>query len=95
MNRETKDYISSLNRDCLPWHRMITAYGTAKKYNDLLDILEQTLDVENWEKCFEDISDFEHQGTMFPPVPFVLVNSALSFWLLMEIKKYLTSSSSR
>lgn len=73
MNRETKDYISSLNRDCLPWHRMITAYGTAEKYNELLDILEQTLDVENWEKCFEDISDFEHQSTMFPPAPFVLV----------------------
>ena len=32
-NKETKDYINNLNQECLPWHRMITAYGTAEKYN--------------------------------------------------------------
>lgn len=69
----TKDYIDSLNRECLSWHRMLTAYGTAKDYNELLEILEQTLDVEEWGECFDNICDFEHQGTMFPPAPFVMV----------------------
>lgn len=73
MDKATKDYINRLNIECIPWHRMFTAYGTAENYDELLSVLEQTLDVDEWNKAFNRISDFEHQSTMFPPAPFALV----------------------
>lgn len=73
MDTATKDYINSLDRRSIPWSRMFTAYGTAEHYNELLSVLEETTDEAHWKKAFNRISDFEHQSTMFPPAPFVLV----------------------
>ena len=73
MDTATRNYIDSLDRKSIPWSRMLTAYGTAEHYNDLLSVLEETTDEMLWEKTFSRISDFEHQSTMFPPAPFVLV----------------------
>ncbi|MBR4455061.1 MAG: hypothetical protein IKS32_02415 [Solobacterium sp.] len=73
MDIETKTYIDGLNSERIPWNRMFTAYGTADHYSELLAVLEQTFDIEEWNKTFNQLSDFEHQSTMFPPAPFVLV----------------------
>ena len=73
MDKATKNYIDSLDRRSIPWNRMFTAYGTAEHYNELLSVLEETTDEVQWKKTFTRISDFEHQSTMFPPAPFVLV----------------------
>ena len=73
MDTATRNYIDSLDRKSIPWSRMLTAYGTAEHYIDLLSVLEETTDEMLWEKTFSRISDFEHQSTMFPPAPFVLV----------------------
>ena len=73
MDEITKSYIESLNSKDIPWERMITAYGIAENYNELLLALEQTDSFEEWKRIFNRISDFEHQGTMFPPAPFILV----------------------
>ena len=73
MDTATKNYIDSLNRRSIPWNRMFTAYGTAEHYNELLSVLEETTDEEQWKKTFNRLSDFEHQSTMFPPAPFALV----------------------
>lgn len=70
---EIRRYSSSLNVEEIPWHRMLTAYGTAEAYSEILPLLAETNDVEEWKQHFEEISDFEHQSTMFPPAPFVLV----------------------
>ena len=73
MDTATKNFIDSLDRRSIPWNRMFTAYGTAEHYNELLSVLEETADEAQWKKTFNLISDFEHQSTMFPPAPFVLV----------------------
>lgn len=73
MDSDTKNYIDGLDRRDIPWNRMFTAYGTAEHYNELLSVLEETTDEELWTKTFNRISDFEHQSTMFPPAPFVLI----------------------
>lgn len=73
MDAETKNYIDSLEVINIPWNRMFTAYGTAGRYAELLSELEQITDVDEWKKTFNRISDFEHQSTMFPPAPFVLI----------------------
>lgn len=73
MDIDTKKYIDSLDIKSIPWNRMFTAYGTAKQYPELLGVLAETRDFEQWKKTFNRISDFEHQSTMFPPAPFVLV----------------------
>ena len=73
MDTAIKNYIDSLDRRSIPWNRMFTAYGTAEHYNELLSVLEETTDEVLWKKTFNRISDFEHQSTMFPPAPFVLV----------------------
>ena len=73
MDTDTKNYIDSLDRRCILWKRMFTAYGTAEHYNELLSVLEETTDEVLWKKTFNRISDFEHQSTMFPPAPFVMV----------------------
>ena len=73
MDTATRNYINSLDRRSIPWNRMFTAYGTAEHYNELLFVLEETTDEALWKKTFNRISDFEHQSTMFPPAPFVLI----------------------
>ena len=73
MDTATKNYIDNLDRKNIPWNRMFTAYGTVEHYNELLSVLEETTDEKQWLKTFNRISDFEHQSTMFPPAPFVLV----------------------
>lgn len=73
MDIEIKNYIDGLDRRSIPWNRMFTAYGTAENYNELLDVLEAGGDFESWKMTFNRISDFEHQSTMFPPAPFVMV----------------------
>ena len=73
MNKETKDYINSLDAKSIPWSRMFTAYGTAEHYPELLSELEQAADIDAWKTAFHRVSDFEHQSTMFPPAPFVLI----------------------
>ena len=40
---------------------------------DLLSELEQIRDIDRWKMVFNRISDFEHQSTLFPPAPFVLI----------------------
>lgn len=68
-----KEYVKSLNINDIPWHRMVTAYGTAEKYPKYLDVLDKMQNIIKMKKAFDKISDFEHQSTMFPPAPFALV----------------------
>lgn len=68
-----REYIDSLEIKNIPWDRMATAYGTAKKYPQYLDVLDKMQDIRKMKKAFDKISDFEHQSTMFPPAPFALV----------------------
>ena len=88
MDTAIKNYIDSLDRSSIPWNRMFTAYGTAERYNELLSVLEETTDEAQWKKTFSRISDFEHQSTMFPPAPFVLV------FLVRILQKHLQDGSS-
>ena len=62
---------------------MFTAYGTAEHYPELLSELEHTRDIDRWKKFFNKISDFEHQSTLFPPAPFVLI------FLVRQLQKLL------
>ncbi len=73
MDDKTKNYIDNLSIDCIPWHRMFTAYGTAENFGEALSVLEQTDDIEEWNDNFDIISDCEHQSTMCSSAPFVLI----------------------
>lgn len=73
MDITTKRYIDNLDIKDVPWDRMFTAYDTAEHYPELLSKLEETTDINLWGNTYRQISDFEHQSTMFPPAPFVLV----------------------
>ena len=86
MDSKTKQYIDSLTVESVPWHRMITAYGTAKNYPELFTALENARDKEEWEKVLRALSDFEHQSTMLPPAPFALVFLVRHFERLLEAK---------
>ena len=68
-----KEYIDSLDKNDIPWDRMVTAYGTAKEYSAYLDILSDMGNIEILDNVLDSISDFEHQETLFPPAPFALV----------------------
>ena len=83
MDDVTRDYIDSLEVNSVPWSRMFTAYGTAEHYPELLSELEHTRDIDRWKKFFNKISDFEHQSTLFPPAPFVLI------FLVRQLQKLL------
>ena len=87
MDTDTRNYINNLDRKDIPWSRMFTAYGTAEQYNELLTVLEETTDEVRWKETFNRISDFEHQGTMFPPAPFALV------FLVRILQKHLQGGS--
>jgi hypothetical protein len=88
MDTITKNDIDSLDLQSIPWHRMFTAYGTAEHYPEVLSVLEQTKEPEQWKKLFNSVSDFEHQGTMFPPAPFALA------FLVRLLEKYLADETS-
>ena len=45
--------------------------------------MEHTRDIDRWKKLFNKISDFEHQSTLFPPAPFVLI------FLVRQLQKLL------
>jgi hypothetical protein len=83
MDDVTRDYIDSLEVNSVPWSRMFTAYGTAEHYPELLSKLEHIRDIDCWKKLFNKISDFEHQSTLFPPAPFVLI------FLVRQLQKLL------
>ena len=68
-----KQYTDSLEIDDIPWDRMVTAYGTAENYPEYLRILDEMKDLDEVKKVWNEISDFEHQSTLFAPAPFVLV----------------------
>lgn len=70
---DIKEYIKNLNIDDIPWNRMVTAYGTAENYPELLEILDEMKDLDEVKRAWNEISDFEHQSTLFTPAPFVLV----------------------
>ena len=83
MDDVTRNYIDSLEVNSVPWSRMFTAYGTAEHYPELLSELEHIRDIDRWKKFFNKISDFEHQSTLFPPAPFVLI------FLVRQLQKLL------
>lgn len=85
MNPEMKQYIDSLSPADIPFARMFTAYGTAENYPDMLDTLMQTDDEKEWNRIFKKMHDFEHQSTLFPPAPFVMV------FLVRILEKHLKS----
>ncbi|MDE6427004.1 MAG: hypothetical protein K2K89_12855 [Ruminococcus sp.] len=66
-------YIDNLNINDIPWHRMITAYETAEHYPECLRTLDEMKDLDEVRRAWNDISDFEHQSTLFIPAPFVMV----------------------
>ena len=88
MDAVTRDYIDSLEVNSVPWSRMFTAYGTAEHYPELLSELEQIRDIDRWKTVFNRISDFEHQSTLFPPAPFVLI------FLVRQLRKLLEEGKS-
>ncbi|MDE5765035.1 MAG: hypothetical protein K2N49_06700 [Ruminococcus sp.] len=94
-----KEYISNLKTDDIPWGRMVTAYDTAENYPEYLTVLESMQDIKEMNEALDNISDFEHQGTLFTPAPFVLVflvriykkakqtNTPEAEWLAKELDK--------
>lgn len=68
-----KQYTDSLEIDDVPWGRMVTSYGTAENYPELLEVLDGMKDLDEVRKAWNEISDFEHQSTLFTPAPFVIV----------------------
>lgn len=68
-----KEFIDNLKIDDIPWHRMVTAYGTAERYPELFRILDSMENFDEVKRAWSDISDFEHQSTFFTPAPFAVV----------------------
>lgn len=73
MQNGFKEYIGSLTAENIPWHRLLTAYGTARDYRELIPSLERADDPDEWEEIFDKMSDFESQDTLFPSAPFALI----------------------
>lgn len=84
MDGALKKYTDSLSIESIPWHRMLTAYGTAKNYPQQLAAIENVRGKEEWEKILRAMSDFEHQSTMMPPAPFALVFLVKHFEKLLD-----------
>lgn len=94
-----KEYIKNLNISNIPWNRMVTAYGTAENYPQYLSTLDSMNNIDKMNEALNDVSDFEHQGTLFSPAPFALVflvriyekarqtNTAEAEWLVNELNK--------
>ncbi len=95
----TKEYTKNLNISDVPWNRMVTAYGTAENYPEYLCILDNMQNIDEINEALNDISDFEHQSTLFSPAPFALVfllriyekarhiNTPEAEWLVNELNK--------
>ena len=66
-------YINALHIEDVPWARMFTAAGTAANYAEILAEMEQEAEPAVWLDLFDALSDFETQGTLFPPAPFAMV----------------------
>lgn len=94
-----KKYTDSLEKDDIPWSRMVTAYGTAENYPEYLSILDSMESIDEMNDALDNISDFEHQSTLFTPAPFALVflaeilekaknkNTPEAEWLVNELNK--------
>jgi len=64
----------SLDIDSIPWHRIITTYGTAKEFPQYFKILwdmDNSTQVKN--ALSEIISNAEHQSTLLPVTPFATI----------------------
>lgn len=95
----TKEYIKNLNIRDIPWNRMVAAYGTAENYPEYLCILDSMYDIDKMNEALDNVSDFEHQSTLFSPAPFALVfllriykkakqaNTPEAEWLVNELNK--------
>lgn len=68
-----KEFIDNLKIDDIPWHRMVTAYGTAERYPELFRILDSMENLDEVKQAWNDISAFEHQSTFYTPAPFAVV----------------------
>lgn len=73
MQSSFKEYIGSLTAENIPWHRMLTAYGTAREYKNLIPSIDRAANADEWEEIFDKMSDFESQDTLFPCAPFALI----------------------
>ena len=73
MEKEIQTYIDGIKSKDIPWNRFFTAYGTAEHYGEILSKLENFTDFDQWKENFNSILEFEHQETLFPCAPFVLV----------------------
>ncbi|MDE6775070.1 MAG: hypothetical protein K2J37_02000 [Ruminococcus sp.] len=94
-----KEYINNLKISDIPWNRMVTAYSTAENYPKYLDILDSMQNIKEMNEALDNISDFEHQSTLFTPAPFALVflirihkkakhtNTSEAEWLVKELDK--------
>ena len=54
-----KDYIKTLNISDIPWHRMVTAYGTAENYPEFLSILDSMQNIKEMDEALNSIFLFE------------------------------------
>lgn len=48
--KNLKQYTDSLEIDDIPWNRMVTAYGTAENYPELLEVLDGMKDLDEVKK---------------------------------------------
>ena len=97
---DIKEYIKNLNIDDVPWNRMVTAYGTAENFPEFFSVLENMPSIEEMHEAFYNImTEVEHQGSLYQPLPFVMIffkkllrkseniNTPEAEWLTEEIKK--------
>lgn len=68
-----KTFIQQMQIEDVPWNRLFTAYGTAETYPELFRILFEMKGEEEIKQAFHDVSNFEHQSTIFPPAPFAMI----------------------
>ena len=64
----------SLDIDSIPWHRIITTYGTAKEFPKYFKILWDMNNSTQVKKAlFEITSNTEHQSTLWHATPFAII----------------------
>lgn len=64
----------SLDIDSIPWHRIITTYGTAKEFPKYFKILWDMNNSTQVKKAlFEITSNTEHQSTLWHIAPFTII----------------------
>lgn len=67
-----REYIDNLKIEDIPWDRMVTAYGTAKNYPEYLATLDSMQNIDEMKKALDNL-DFEHQDSLYQPLPFVMI----------------------